>query len=47
MIAFFMTIPTTRMHAMAAMMVNCVRDKDSARSAPNEADGSVERIVNG
>jgi hypothetical protein len=47
MMAFFMTIPTTKMQAMAVISVKCVCVTNIASRAPNAADGSVDRIVSG
>ena len=47
MIAFFFTMPMSRMMPMSAMMLKSVRQSMSARSAPTPADGSVDRIVIG
>ena len=47
MIAFFLTMPISRMMPIAAMMVNSVSNTFKAISAPTLADGSVERIVMG
>ena len=47
MIAFFSTIPISRMIPISAMTLKSVRQSISARSAPTPAEGSVERIVIG
>ena len=48
MIAFFFTMPMSRMMPMSAMMLKLgARTASSASSAPTPADGSVERIVIG
>ena len=47
MIAFFLTMPISRMMPISAMMLNSVPNSSSASSAPTPADGSVERIVSG
>ena len=47
MIAFFFTMPMSRMIPMSAMTLNSVLKSSSARKAPTPADGSVERIVMG
>ena len=46
-IAFFFTIPMSRMIPMSEMTDSSMRQTISARSAPTPADGSVERIVTG
>ena len=45
--AFFFTMPISRMIPMMAMTVKSVFASMSANSAPTPADGSVERIVMG
>ena len=47
MIAFFFTMPISRITPMNAMIVKSVRNSISASSAPTPADGSVDRIVIG
>ena len=47
MIAFFFTMPMSRMMPMTAIRLRSVPVKSSASSAPTPADGSVERIVIG
>ena len=47
MIAFFFTMPISRMTPISAMMLNSVLKTSSASSAPTPADGSVDRIVIG
>ncbi len=47
MIAFFLTMPISRITPISAMMLNSVRNSSSASSAPTPAEGSVERIVIG
>ena len=47
MIAFFFTMPISRMTPMSAMMLNSVLKRRSASTAPVPAEGSVERIVIG
>ena len=47
MIAFFLTMPISRMMPISAMTLKSVRQISSASSAPTPADGSVERIVIG
>ena len=47
MIAFFSTIPISRMMPISAMTEKSVRQIISDSSAPTPADGSVERIVIG
>ena len=47
MIAFFLTIPISRITPISAMMLNSVSVAISARIAPTPADGKVDRIVIG
>ena len=47
MIAFFLTMPISRMTPISAMTLNSVWNSSSASSAPTPADGSVDRIVIG
>jgi hypothetical protein len=47
MIAFFLTMPISRITPMNAMIENSVWNSSSASSAPTPADGSVDRIVIG
>ncbi len=47
MIAFFLTMPMSRITPIVPMMSNCVWNSISARKAPTPADGSVDRIVIG
>jgi len=47
MMAFFLTMPMSRMMPISAMTLNSVRQRSSARIAPTPADGSVERMVIG
>ena len=47
MMAFFFTMPISRMMPMSAMTLSSVLNSSSARSAPTPADGSVDRIVIG
>ncbi len=47
MMAFFLTIPISRMIPIMAMMLRSVFHSIKASSAPTPADGSVERIVIG
>ena len=47
MMAFFFTIPISRMIPIIAMMLRSVCDSSRASSAPTPADGSVERMVMG
>ncbi len=47
MIAFFLTMPISRITPISAMMLNSVLNSSSASSAPTPADGSVDRIVSG
>ena len=46
-IAFFFTMPMSRMMPMSAITDSSVWVRSSASSAPTPADGSVERIVTG
>ena len=47
MIAFFLTMPISRITPISAMTLSSVWNSSSASSAPTPADGSVERIVIG
>ncbi len=47
MIAFFFTMPISRMTPMNAMIEKSVLNSMSASSAPTPAEGSVDRIVSG
>ncbi|MNV70404.1 hypothetical protein D3C71_1633700 [compost metagenome] len=47
MIAFFFTMPINRNTPISAIKVKSWRTSSSASSAPNPADGSVDRIVSG
>ncbi len=47
MIAFFLTMPISRITPISAMIENSVSVTSSASSAPTPADGSVDRIVTG
>ncbi len=47
MIAFFFTMPISRMIPIRAITLKSCRQIISASSAPTPADGSVERIVMG
>ena len=47
MIAFFLTMPISKITAINAMMSNSTWNSMSASSAPTPADGSVERMVIG
>jgi hypothetical protein len=47
MIAFFLTMPISRMMPMMLMTPRSLPVIISASSAPTPADGSVERIVSG
>ena len=47
MIAFFLTIPISRITPISAMMLNSVSVTISANIAPTPADGRVDRIVIG
>ena len=47
MMAFFFTMPMSRMMPIIAMTLRSVWMRSSARMAPTPAEGSVERIVRG
>ena len=47
MIAFFFTMPMSRMIPISAMTLSSMPQTSSASSAPTPAEGSVERIVIG
>ncbi len=47
MIAFFLTMPISRMIPMMPIMSSSVPLMSSASSAPTPADGSVDRMVMG
>ena len=47
MIAFFLTIPISRMTPIRAIRLNSVPNSSSAITAPTPAEGRVERIVIG
>ena len=47
MMAFFLTMPISKMMPISAMMLNSLCVTISASSAPTPADGSVDRIVIG
>jgi hypothetical protein len=47
MMAFFLTMPMSRMMPMSAMMLNSMRQMSSASKAPTPADGKVLRMVMG
>ena len=47
MMAFFFTMPISRMMPIMAMTLRSVLVSISASSAPTPAEGSVERIVMG
>jgi hypothetical protein len=47
MMAFFFTMPMSRMMPMTAMMLRSMPASIKARIAPTPAEGSVERIVIG
>ena len=47
MIAFFLTMPISRMTPISAMMLNSMLHSISASTAPTPADGRVDRIVIG
>ena len=45
--AFFFTIPISKMMPISAITLKSVRQINNANKAPTPADGSVERIVIG
>ncbi|MOA68909.1 hypothetical protein D3C78_1967790 [compost metagenome] len=47
MMAFFLTMPISRMMPITAIMPRSLPVSSSASSAPTPADGSVERMVIG
>ena len=47
MIAFFLTIPISRITPISAMMENSVLKAIKASSAPTPAEGRVDRMVIG
>ena len=47
MMAFFFTMPISRITPISAMMLNSVLNSISASTAPTPADGSVDRMVIG
>ena len=47
MMAFFLTMPISRITPISAMMLNSVLKSSSASTAPTPAEGSVERMVIG
>ena len=47
MMAFFLTMPISRITPMKAMMENSVLNNIKASSAPTPAEGNVEMIVSG
>ncbi|MNT87824.1 hypothetical protein D3C72_2282910 [compost metagenome] len=47
MMAFFLTMPISRMMPMMAMMPMSCPETSSASSAPTPAEGRVERMVTG
>lgn len=47
MMAFFFTMPISRMMPMIAMMLMSLPETIRASSAPTPAEGSVDRIVIG
>ena len=47
MMAFFLTMPTSRMMPIMAMMVSSTSNSYSISSAPRLADGRPDRIVIG
>ena len=47
MMAFFFTMPISRMMPMIETMLRSLPEMISASSAPTPADGRVERIVTG
>ncbi|MNH35876.1 hypothetical protein D3C79_966120 [compost metagenome] len=47
MIAFFLTIPMSKMMPMMAIMPRSLPERINASKAPTAADGRVERMVTG
>ena len=47
MMAFFLTMPISRMTPISAIRLNSVLNSSSASTAPTPADGSVDRMVIG
>ena len=47
MMAFFMTMPTSRMQAIEVTSVNWIAITHSASSAPNTVGSRVDRMVSG
>ena len=47
MMAFFLTMPISRITPISAMMLNSVWNASSASTAPTPADGRVDRMVIG
>jgi hypothetical protein len=47
MIAFFLTMPISRMTPMSEIRLNSVPNASSASTAPTPAEGKVDRIVIG
>ncbi len=47
MIAFFLTMPISRMMPISAIRLSSLRQRISASSAPTPAEGRVERMVSG
>jgi hypothetical protein len=47
MMAFFLTMPISRITPISAMMLNSVWNSISASTAPTPAEGSVDRMVIG
>ena len=47
MMAFFFTMPMSKMIPISATTVRSLRVRINARIAPTPAEGSVERIVTG
>ena len=47
MIAFFFTMPISRMMPIMAMIESSIPQSSSASSAPTPAEGRVDRMVSG
>ncbi len=47
MIAFFLTMPISKITPIKAIRLNSVSNANKASNAPTPADGSVDRIVSG
>ena len=47
MMAFFLTMPMSRMMPMSAITLNSIRQMSSASKAPTPAEGKLDRMVMG